>query len=139
MCSCDTQYTNWLAASITVYLTQIFVVRFAFRENRSFLFFLMKSTTSFCLDLSAICFKVQSGQRSTWQRLQWCSTGLGRNRHRTTSCPCDVAMFLKMLKSENNFLFTWIIYNCLYKKDTCKYAFRSWIWKFITKTIRSSN
>ena len=101
LCSCDTQFTRWLVTIITEHLTQRSVGDFSFRRMEpSFLF--MKSTTSCCLVLSAMWFEMQLKQISTWQMLQWCSTGLGHKWHLTISCPCDEAILVK-LWGENAF------------------------------------
>lgn len=58
------------------------------RRGPSFL--LINSTTSCFFVLSAMWMEMHEEQRSTKQRLQWCSTGFGHNWQQTISRPWKV-------------------------------------------------
>lgn len=56
------------------------------------LFLLMNSTISCLLVLSFMCSRMHEEQRSTWQRLQWFSTGFGHIWQTTMPCAWFLAI-----------------------------------------------
>lgn len=70
-------------------------------------FLLINSTTSCFFVLSVMWTEMHDEQRSTKQRLQWCSTGFGHNWQQTTSCPWNVLIVVLCTEKLKSVVWFW--------------------------------